>query len=177
MIGLPTRRKTPETWARYLWDRLKFHASALVLVVPALFLGDYLFRADVPRPPAPVRGIDLAAGPFTLTLGESSAALPGAVGGGWTKSYDLRLCPGCAERIKGLYLRVGKPRNLRAAGALFGGNPFRLAASVQMPADVRADAELWVTIETWDGQTSSASVPLKAVSPNTAVFLERRAGD
>ncbi|ANH03412.1 hypothetical protein [Shinella sp. HZN7] len=171
MIVLPARRKAPETWARYLWDRVKFHACIALLALPALFLPDYLSRKDAPLPFVPVKGVELVAGPFALTLGESNAARPQAIIGGWMKSYDLQPCAGCIDRIKGVYLRVGKPRNIRAAGALFGGNPFKLTASVQMPPSTSQDSVLWLTIETWAGEIHQAYVPLSTLSPATADFF------
>ncbi len=174
MIALPARQKAPGTRTRHLWDRFKFLACVALLLVPAFFLPDYLARQDSPTPFTPVKGAELTVGPFDLTLGETNAALPQAIIGGWMKSYDLQLCPDCIDRIKGAYLRVGKPRNFRAAGALFGGNPFKLAASVQMPPSTDQDSVLWLTVETWAGAIHQAPMPLGALSPATADFFQQR---
>ena len=40
---------------------------------------------------------------------------------GYTKSFVMALCPACVDQVKAAYLRVGKPRNVRTAGALFSG--------------------------------------------------------
>lgn len=173
MITLPGRQKLPETRLRYLWDKYKFHLSALILIVPGVYLAGHLTTDTVPRRPT-VNGSQIFIGTFTLVFGESNSAPPEEIIGGWMKSYDVQLCKDCFDRIKGMYLRVGKPRSLRAAGVLFGGNPFRLSAALQMPPSTNADSELWITIETWDGEVSHASVPLRAISPTTVDFFEQQ---
>jgi len=47
------------------------------------------------------------------------------------------------------------------------------------PADTaatRADAQVWITLEGWDGSLHQASVPLAKASPATVAWLEKQGG-
>ena len=73
-------------------------------------------------------------------------------------------------------MRIGKPRSLRAAGVIFFGTPYRLSATLPIPERTQADAELWITLEGWDGSMHQASIPLRQASPATVAWLAQRGG-
>ncbi|MBN0252810.1 thiamine pyrophosphate-binding protein, partial [Pseudomonas aeruginosa] len=64
--------------------------------------------------------------------------------------------------------------SLRAAGVIFFGSPYRMGTSVQIPPRTRPDAELWITMEGWDGSMHQASIPLAEASPATVAWLNKR---
>ena len=89
-------------------------------------------------------------------------------------SFNAALCQACIPQVKATYLRIGKPRSLRAAGVIFFGSPYRMGTSVPIPPRTRPDAELWITMEGWDGSMHQASIPLAEASPATVAWLNKR---
>ena len=79
-------------------------------------------------------------------------------------------------QVKAAYLRIGKPRSLRAAGVIFFGTPYRMGATLPIPERTKADAELWITLEGWDGSMHQASIPLSQASPATVAWLTKQGG-
>jgi hypothetical protein len=92
------------------------------------------------------------------------------------KSFNAALCKACANEVKATYLRIGKPRSLRTAGAIFFGTPYRAGTSVPIPKHASTDDGLWITMEGWDGSMHQASIPLSQASPATAVWLAQQGG-
>jgi hypothetical protein len=90
------------------------------------------------------------------------------------KFFNAALCATCAEQVKATYLRIGKPRSLRAAGVIFFGTPYRMGALLPVPERTPADAELWVTMEGWDGTMHQGSIPLSQASPATIAWLNKQ---
>ena len=62
------------------------------------------------------------------------------------------------------------------AGVIFFGTPYRLGATVPVPLRTQENAELWVTLEGWDGSVHQASIPLKTASPATVAWLKQQGG-
>ncbi|ALG73507.1 hypothetical protein VY88_21945 [Azospirillum thiophilum] len=143
---------------RRLWQRGKFHLSALMLLVPLPFLPNYFSPKPIFAPPEIRR--DLTAGAFPLRLVTYDEAPHWGGNGERMKEYRIHLRPADIDRVRGVFLRVGKPRNLRAAGALGFGNPYEREAEVAVPAEPAGTEELWVTVEDWNGQVHQASTPL-----------------
>jgi|AGTN01.2.fsa_nt_gi hypothetical protein len=146
---------------RRFWQRGKFHLSALVMLVPLPFLPRYL--AEKPPPVAPEIHRQVAVGPFALGLVTLDRPPYRGSAGERMKDYDVRFQPGDMESIRGVFLRVGKPRNLRTAGALAGGGVYRQHAHVMLPDQLSGSEDLWLTVEKWDGTVHQASVPLADV--------------
>ncbi|WP_352339884.1 hypothetical protein, partial [Psychrobacter sp. 16-MNA-CIBAN-0192] len=71
-------------------------------------------------------------------------------------------------------MRIGKPRSLRAAGVIFFGTPYRMGAGLPIPERTPPDAELWITMEGWDGSMQQASIPLSQASPATVAWLNKQ---
>lgn len=95
---------------------------------------------------------------------------------GYFKVFNASICKTCIDQVKAVYLRIGKPRSLRAAGTIFFGPPYRMGTSLPIPLKTRPDAEIWITLEGWDGSMHQASVPLAKASPATVAWLTKQGG-
>jgi hypothetical protein len=160
-----------------LWQRWRFHLSALMLIVPiafapAFFHEDALFDGKKGLGEREIG--EVAVGPWSVRLAEFKLNEPDAEGrAGYAKEFALALCPACVDQVRAAYLRVGKPRNIRTAGALFSGTPYRQTAEIRIPQRTTADDELWLTLEGWDGTLHQATIPIRTASPLMAAWLEK----
>lgn len=170
----------PGTALGRFWHKWRFHLNVLLLIIPLGFMPKYfkdaaLFRGESGLGEREVG--ELQVGPWSLRLAELRAEAPLQDGtAGYRKSFNAALCQACIAQVKAAYLRIGKPRSLRAAGAIFFGSPYRMGASVPIPDKTRADADLWVTLEGWDGSMHQASVKLADASPATVAWLKTQGG-
>ena len=161
-----------------LWYKWRFHINVLLLLVPLGFMPKYfadaaLFRGDAGLGERIVG--DIQVGPWSLTLAELRNEAPQFAGpSGHMKSFTGALCKSCVSQVKATYLRIGKPRSLRAAGVIFFGAPYSMGAFMQVPERTAPDAELWVTMEGWDGSMHQASIPLSKASPATVAWLDSK---
>ena len=162
------------------WLKWRFHINILLLLVPLGFMPKYfadasLFRGDSGLGERDIGSVQV--GPWSVQLAEMRAEAPTPDGpAGYMKSFNAALCETCIEPVKAAYLRIGKPRSLRAAGVIFFGTPYRLSATLPIPERTQADAELWITLEGWDGSMHQASIPLRQASPATVAWLAQRGG-
>lgn len=162
------------------WLKWRFHLNILLLLIPLGFMPKYfadaaLFRGDSGLGATPID--DIQVGPWSLTLAELRDEAPRQDGpAGYFKAFNAALCKTCIGEVKAAYLRIGKPRSLRAAGTIFFGTPYRMGTSLPVPERTRADAELWITLEGWDGSMHQASVPLAKASPATIAWLNKQGG-
>lgn len=162
------------------WLKWRFHLNILLLLIPLGFMPKYfadqkLFRGESGLGATPIENIQV--GPWSLTLAELRDEAPRQDGpAGYFKAFNAALCHTCGSEVKAVYLRIGKPRSLRAAGTIFFGNTYRMGTSLPVPERTRADAELWITVEGWDGSMHQASVPLAKASPATIAWLNKQGG-
>lgn len=169
----------PESALKRLWLKWRFHLNILLVLIPLGLMPKYfadtaLFRGDAGLGQR-VMG-EVQVGPWSLTLAELKNKEPELDGiSGYMKSFNAALCEACGGRVKATYLRVGKPRSLRAAGVIFFGSPHRLGAYIQIPKTTAPDAQLWITMEGWDGSVHQAAVPLAQASPKTVEWLKQQA--
>jgi hypothetical protein len=77
--------------------------------------------------------------------------------------------------VKATYLRIGKPRSLRAAGVIFSGPAYSMDTSLVIPQRTAPDAQIWITMEGWDGAVYQAALPLAQASPATVAWLTEKA--
>jgi hypothetical protein len=165
---------------RAVWHKWRFHLNILLLLIPLGFMPKYfadeaLMRGDSGLGEREVGEIQV--GPWSLRLAELRNAAPTLDGpAGYMKGFNAALCDACISQVKATYLRIGKPRSLRAAGVIFFGAPYRMAASLPVPAKTAANAELWITMEGWDGAMHQASIPLSQASPATIAWLNKQGG-
>ncbi|KJS42940.1 MAG: hypothetical protein VR70_03220 [Rhodospirillaceae bacterium BRH_c57] len=145
---------------RKTWTRWKFHLSALVLVASVWYGPGYISGAHWAdmgeRVLSPV-----AVGPYRATLSEAAVVAPERDPyGKLIKTYNVILSSEGARDVQAAYLRVGKPRSTKAAGAILHGNPYRLHAHVPFPDAFGPEDELWLTVETWTGEVHQTAWPL-----------------
>ncbi|MGG7650130.1 thiamine pyrophosphate-binding protein [Pseudomonas sp. ES4] len=162
------------------WHKWRFHINVLLLLVPLGFMPKYfadaaLFRGDTGLGEREIGEVQV--GPWSLRLAELRNDAPTLDGpAGYMKSFNAALCDSCRDQVKATYLRIGKPRSLRAAGVIFFGTPYRMGAILPIPEKTKTDAELWITMEGWDGAMHQASIPLSQASPATLAWLNQQGG-
>ena len=105
---------------RAFWLKWRFHINVLLLLVPLGFMPKYfhdvaLFRGDSGLGEREFGEVQV--GPWSLRLAEFRNQPPQLEGpAGYMKSFNAALCQACISQVKVVYLRIGKPRSLRAAG-------------------------------------------------------------
>lgn len=160
------------------WQDWRFHLSALLVLVPVAAFPAFYHLALLDSGEAGLgagKAVTVQAGPYALRLAEFSADPPLDAGvAGQRKQFRLALCPGCDDDIRAVHIRLGKPRSLRAAGAMFSGPPERESADLALADSARATDAIWLTVERWDGSNLLAEVPLAKVAPATAAWLHRQ---
>ena len=145
----------------------------LLVAVPVVFL-----LALKATPIAPLLRADAFAGqvgPWSFRLAESSHNVPELVAMDIPmKSYQVRFCEDCDAQIRAAYLKVNKPRSLRAAGIVLNGARWNRNVDIQLPANTTADSMLWLTVVGKDGEMHQAAVRLANVSPATVAWFKQR---
>lgn len=174
----PSNTASSSSRLRLLWYKWRFHLNVLLLLIPLGFMPKYfseaaLFRGDAGLGEREVGEIQV--GPWSLRLAELRNEAPRQQGpAGYMKHFNAALCQRCIGEVKATYLRIGKPRSLRAAGVIFFGSPYRMSAQLPVPQKTPSDAELWITLEGWDGSMHQASIPLSQASPATVGWLNNQ---
>ncbi|WP_236168530.1 thiamine pyrophosphate-binding protein [Pseudomonas atacamensis] len=169
---------TPPSRLSRFWHKWRFHINVLLLLIPLGFMPKYfadasLFRGDSGLGQREIGTVQV--GPWSLRLAELREEAPHLSGpAGYMKDFTAAVCDSCVEQVKATYLRIGKPRSLRAAGTIFFGTPYRMGTQMPIPAKTRPDAELWITMEGWDGSMHQAAIPLSQASPATVAWLNKQ---
>ena len=164
---------------RMFWHKWRFHLNILLLLIPLGFMPKYfadeaLQRGDDGLGEREVGEVQV--GPWSLRLAELRNEAPLNSPAGHMKNFNAALCDACIDQVKATYLRIGKPRSLRAAGVIFFGTPYRMSAQLPVPDKTKPDAQLWITMEGWDGSMHQASIPLNQASPATVAWLSKQGG-
>lgn len=111
-------------------------------------------------------------GPWTFTFAEMDRDGPKLVDMDVPmKAYRLRFCESCDSQILRVTLKVNRPRAMRASGVAFEGARWERSAQIQLPANLTARSELWMTVVGKDGAVHQASWPMAAVSPATVTWF------
>lgn len=171
----------PASPLKQLWLKWRFHLNILLILIPLGFMPKYfadarLFRGEAGLGANVIR--DIQVGPYSLDLAELRDEAPRADGpAGYFKSFNAALCKACIKDVKAAYLRIGKPRSLRAAKTIFFGAPYNMGTSLPIPPRTKPDAHIWITLEGWDGSMYQASIPLAKASPATVAWLEKQGGN
>ena len=167
---------TPPSALGQFWHKWRFHINVLLLLIPLGFMPKYLADAALFRGETGLgeREIgELQVGPWSLRIAELRNEAPRLDGqAGYMKSFNAALCDTCIDQVKATYLRIGKPRSLRAAGVIFFGTPYAMGATLPIPVRTPLDAQIWVTMEGWDGSMHQAAIPLSKASPATIAWLK-----
>ncbi|MBK4987910.1 thiamine pyrophosphate-binding protein [Pseudomonas sp. S36] len=170
----------PASPLKQAWLKWRFHLNILLILIPLGFMPKYFADARLFRGEAGLGANivhDIQVGPYTLDLAEMLDEAPLADGpAGYFKDFNAALCKACIQDVKATYLRIGKPRSLRAAGTIFFGAPYNMSTSLPIPPRTSPDAQIWITLEGWDGSMHQASVPLAQASPSTVAWLKKQGG-
>lgn len=163
--------------SRAFWLKWRFHINILLLLIPLGFMPQYFYEASLFRGDTGIGeriAGEVQVGPWSLKLAEFREEGPRPDPAGPMKVFNAALCDSCRDQVKATYLRIGKPRSLRAAGVLFFGSPYRMSAILPVPENTPADADVWVTMEGWDGTMHQGSMPLSQASPATVAWLNKQ---
>lgn len=152
---------------------VRWVAAAFLVAVPLVYL--LAMQATPVQPLLRDDAIDGQVGPWTFRLAETEQRTPKLVAMDIPmKSYHVRFCTGCDAQIRAAYLKVNKPRSMRAAGIVLGGERWDRRVDIQLPANTTAASELWLTVVGKDGATHQAAVPMGRVSPATVAWFASR---
>jgi len=169
-------RGAPARW----WRTWRFHLSALVILVPVALTPFYFRQLAMDSGAAGLGAREIGerkVGPWAVRLAEFDLMAPQVQGAaGPVKQFTLAMKGEAVEGVRAAYLRVGKPRSLRAAGAIFFGTPHRQTAGLPIPERTSPDAEVWLTLEGWDGSVHQAPIKLAEASPVTVNWLMAQGG-
>jgi len=114
-------------------------------------------------------------GPWPFTFAETERDVPELVEMDVPmKAYRLRFCEACDDQILRVYLKVNRPRAMRASGVAFEGARWERTAEIQLPANLTATSELWLTVVGKDGRVHRTSWPMRAVSPATVDWFAKQ---
>ncbi|GLK56652.1 hypothetical protein JOD31_002685 [Methylopila capsulata] len=167
MIALPGGRR-----------RWRFHVCALMLLVPIGFAPGYFQRLDLEGGAVGLGEREIGVlrlGRWKARLAELDLGPPVIEGAaGPIKTFTLALEGAAIDEVRAAYAKIGEPRSIRSAGALFAGAPYRQMAGVAAPETATGDSELWLTFEGWDGSIEQTSLPLADASPSTVAWLAGR---
>lgn len=147
--------------------------AALLVAVPLVYLLG--LQATSVKPLMRPDAVEGKVGPWTFKLAESEQRVPDLVAMDIPmKSYHVRFCDACDEQIRAAYLKVNKPRSMRAAGIVLGGARWDRRVDIQLPANTTADSQLWLTVVGKDGEIHQATVRMGEVSPSTVEWFAKR---
>lgn len=173
-----SEKATAPTGLAAKWKRWKFHLSAVLLLVPVFYVQNYFSDIALSRGKKGLGEREIGekqVGPWSVKLAELRVWEPlGTKEAGFVQTFNMSLFQACIPEVKAAYLRVGKPRSLRAAGALFFGSPYRMSAGLIIPDRAKSDDEVWLTLEGWDGSVHQASWTLAEASPITVEWLKKQ---
>ena len=131
-----SKHTPPQSPVKRFWLKWRFHLNILLVLIPLGLMPKYLHEASMDRGEIGLGERELGelnAGPWSVRLAERFDEAPRSDGpAGYFKQFKIALCEQCSD-IKAVYLRVGKPRSLRAAGALFVGTTYRMTGEVNIP--------------------------------------------
>lgn len=162
-----TTHAVARTLPRWLWFRGRYYLSALILILPIMAFPFYFRQMSTPPLGSNIRP-ERSIGPFQVTLAEFMPGPPiVAPKHHMLKDYVVHVREGYPDRIRSIYIRVGKPTNIHTLGDFMHGNPYRLHGHVRFMEPPRADDEVWLTIEEWDGTMHQASWPVTEVMTKT----------
>ncbi|TBU99820.1 DUF3325 domain-containing protein [Stutzerimonas kirkiae] len=113
-------------------------------------------------------------GPWGFTLAEENHKLPQEAAGSYHKSFYVRFCERCDADIRSAYLKIRKPRSLRAAGSVLGGTRWDRWVEIPIPPAAKLSDQLWLTVEAKDGSLHHKAIDFAQVSPSLARFIESK---
>ncbi|WP_020179007.1 hypothetical protein [Methylopila sp. M107] len=162
------------------WLKWRFHLSALVVLVPAALTPLYFRQVAMDSGASGLGAREIGertVGPWKVRIAEFDLLPPQVQGpAGPVKTFTLAMTGAAVSEVRAAYVKIGKPRSLRAAGAIFFGAPYRQVAGLAVPERTSPDAEVWLTLEGWDGSMHQAALKLGEASPVTVNWLNAQGG-
>ena len=149
-------------------------ATGVLLLVPVGVAG--LLLTAQPKPLHSDDAVQGQVGPWAFTLAEAQRKAPHQVLGTPFKAFEVRFCEACDDQIRAAYLKIRKPRSLRAAGLVFFGERWDRWVEIQIPSKARLSDQLWLTVEGKDGSVHHVALDIDKVSPSLAAFLQQEPG-
>ncbi|SDK41246.1 Protein of unknown function [Methylophilus rhizosphaerae] len=114
-------------------------------------------------------------GPWTFVLAEENQDGPEFVAGHTPiKQFHLRFCEACDSEIRAAYLKIRKPRSLRAAGLAFQGARWTREVAIYIPPAARLADQIWLTVESKSGEVYQQAFDIQRLSPATARFIQEQ---
>lgn len=116
-------------------------------------------------------------GPWTVSLNATRGLLEkdlDPIAPGIRTNFNAFIEAGDAENIKFMYVKTKKPRTKRAPGFVIHGPVGFQHAHFRLPENLKDDAKLWLTIESWDGEFYQTSWPLM---PDGELTVDLRSAD
>lgn len=114
-------------------------------------------------------------GPWTFVIAEENHDGPEFFAGNTpVKEFHLRFCESCDSEIRAAYLKIRKPRSLRAAGLAFHGARWTREVAIYIPPAARLEDQLWLTVESKTGEVYQQAFAIERLSPATARFIQEK---
>ena len=114
-------------------------------------------------------------GPWTFVIAEEDREPPKLVAGNTPiKEFHLRFCEACDRDIRAAYLKIRKPRSLRAAGLAFQGARWTREVAIYIPPAARLEEQIWLTVESKTGEVYHQAFDIARLSPAMARFIEEQ---
>lgn len=148
-------------------------AGGLLVATAGVFAGGLITAG--PQPLLRDDALQGRVGPWTFTFAEADRKPPEIVDMGVPlKAYRVRFCDACDLDIRNAYLKVNEPRSMRASGMAFEGRSINRGVEIQLPVNLTADSELWLTVVGKDGAVHQTHWRMAEVSPATVTWFEQR---
>jgi uncharacterized iron-regulated membrane protein len=109
-------------------------------------------------------------GPWNISLNATLGLLEkdlDPIQAGRTTTLNAYIHKGNTQAIKFMYVKVGKPRTMRAPGSVVHGTVGNQHAHTPIPNTIKEGSSLWLTIENWDGNFYQTSWSLMPDGSNT----------
>ncbi|MCB5190922.1 DUF3325 domain-containing protein [Methylobacillus arboreus] len=114
-------------------------------------------------------------GPWKFVIVEEDQGPPEFVAGGTPiKEFHLRFCEECDREIRAAYLKIRKPRSLRAAGLAFSGTRWTREVAIYIPPAATLEDQIWLTVESKAGEVYHQAFDIERLSPALAKFIKER---
>jgi hypothetical protein len=113
-------------------------------------------------------------GPWTFVIAEENQDGPEFFLGTPVKEFHLRFCEVCDSEIRAAYLKIRKPRSLRASGLAFHGARWTREVAISIPPAAALTDKIWLTVESKSGEIYHQAFDIQRLSPATARFIQEK---
>ncbi|TCK03673.1 DUF3325 domain-containing protein [Marinobacterium mangrovicola] len=152
---------------------VKALVAAILLLVPVAAFAVQML--DTPtRPLLRADALHDRIGPWSFTLAQRYQEPPRTdIIDVPMKKFVIRFCAECDSEIRNAYLKIRKPRSLRAAGNVFlGRRGPEKEVDIMIPPSAKLDDGLWLTVETKTGEIVKKKLDMERISPEMATYIK-----